>query len=106
MKTKKMHKVSKAIAKMATQSDLDCGLKIASNALVDVKWLDACFHMNTEKVDLGNLKSLLCPTHTMGRVVAQDEKVICVATNISEANGVDLIAIPIRWIESVRILME
>jgi len=88
---------------MATQADLDKGMKIGGTALVDVKWMDACFHMNAEKIDLGDLKGLLCPTHTMGRVVAQDEKVICVATNISEANGVDLIAIPIRWIECVRI---
>jgi hypothetical protein len=89
---------------MATQKELDQGLEISSKALVDVEWLDACAHMNVEKINLAKLREFLCPTHTMGKVVAQDAQVLCVATNISNANGVDLIAIPIRWIKRIRIL--
>lgn len=89
---------------MATQNELDAGLKIKSSAIVDVEWLDACAHMCIEKINRSKLKDLLCPTHTIGKVVAQDDTVICVATNISAANGLDLIAIPIRWIKSVRIM--
>jgi hypothetical protein len=92
------------VARMATQKELDEGLEIGSKALVDVEWLDACAHMNVEKIDLRRLSGFLCPTHTMGKVVAQDSNVICVATNISEANGVDLIAIPVRWVKSIQIL--
>jgi hypothetical protein len=91
-------------AKMATQSDLDNGLKIKSSCIVDVEWLDACAHMNVEKIDLRNLSAFLCSTHTLGKVVAQDDEVLCVATNISAANGLDLIAIPIKWIKSMRIV--
>jgi hypothetical protein len=92
------------VAKMATQKDLDAGLKIKMSSIVDVEWMDACAHMNVEKINLGKLGELLCPTHTIGKVVAQDDKVICVATNISAANGLDLIAIPIKWIEKVKIV--
>ena len=92
------------VAKRATQKELDAGLKIESSALVDVKWLDACAHMNVEELDTNSLIELLCPTHTLGKVVAQDDKVLVVATNISAANGLDLIAIPVRWIESVKIM--
>lgn len=92
------------VARMATQKELDAGLEIDSRALVDVEWLDACAHMNIEKINLRKLSEFLCPTHTMGRVVAQDAQVLCVATNISNANGVDLIAIPIRWVKKIQIL--
>jgi hypothetical protein len=92
------------VARMATQKELDAGLEIDSKALVDVEWLDACAHMNVEKINLAKLSDFLCPTHTMGRVVAQDDTVLCVASNISNANGVDMIAIPIRWIQKIKIL--
>ncbi|MBN2459835.1 hypothetical protein JXB28_06125 [Candidatus Woesearchaeota archaeon] len=104
MKQKK--KIAHVIAKRATQQDLDAGLKIKSSAIVDVEWLDACAHMAVEKIDPKKLSELLCPTHTIGKVVAQDKEVICVATNISAANGLDLIAIPIKWIKQVLILKE
>lgn len=104
MSAKRKSRITRAVAKMAKQSDLDRGLKIDERALVQVHWLDACAHMNVEKIDPKKLKDLLCPTLTVGRVVAQDRKVLAVATNISSANGVDLIAIPIRWIEQVKIL--
>ncbi|MFH1316738.1 MAG: hypothetical protein ABII01_04415 [Candidatus Woesearchaeota archaeon] len=89
---------------MATQKDLDRGMKIDDKALVEVEWLDACAHMNVEKLNMSKLLDFLCPTRTMGRIVAQDKKVLCVATNISNANGIDLVAIPIRWIEKVKIM--
>ncbi len=92
-----------SVAKMAMQKDLDEGLKIKSSFVVDVKWLDACQHINVEKINENDLPELLCKTHTIGKVVAQDEKVLCVATNISEANGLDIIAIPIKWIEEIKI---
>ena len=94
----------KAFAKMAMQKDLDNGLKIESKALVDVEWLDACAHMNVEKLNPNNLLEWLCPTHTIGKVVAQDSSVLCVATNISAANGLDMIAIPIRWVKLIKIM--
>ncbi|MBN2459154.1 hypothetical protein JXB28_02625 [Candidatus Woesearchaeota archaeon] len=89
---------------MATQRELDAGLRIGSSAIVDVEWLDACAHMAVEKINPKKLSELLCPTHTIGKVVAQDKQVLCVATNISAANGLDLIAIPIRWIKLIRII--
>lgn len=92
------------VAKRATQRDLDNGLKIASRALVDVEWLDACAHMNVERINPRKLINFLSPTHTIGKVVAQDKTVICVATNISAANGLDLIAIPVGWIKSINIV--
>tara|TARA_Y100000310_G_C20601972_1_gene773503 strand:- start:910 stop:1209 length:300 start_codon:yes stop_codon:yes gene_type:complete len=96
--------VARIVAKMATQQDLAKGLQISSQALVEVEWLDACAHMNVDKLDLDKLSELLCVTQTLGKVVAQDEKVICIATNISAANGLDLIAIPVKWIEKIKIL--
>jgi hypothetical protein len=92
------------VAKMATQRELDAGMKIASSAIVDVLWMDACAHMAVEKLDPEKLAELLCPTHTIGKIVAQDKQVLCVATNISAANGLDLIAIPIKWVKLVTIL--
>jgi len=92
------------VAKMAKQEDLEDGLKIRSRAVVVVDWLDACAHMNVESIDTNKLSDLLCPTHTIGKVVAQDKNVLCVATNVSSANGLDLLAIPVRWIEQVRII--
>jgi hypothetical protein len=89
---------------MATQKDLDEGLRIKSKAMVDVEWMDACAHMNVERLHPKRLLKWLCPTHTIGKVVAQDDRVLCVATNISAANGIDMIAIPVKWIERVRIV--
>jgi hypothetical protein len=60
--------------------------------------------MNVEKINPNNLLEFLCSTHTIGKVVAQDNDVLCVATNVSAANGLDLIAIPVRWIQSIRIV--
>lgn len=97
-------KSNKIVAKMATQKELDEGLKIESRALVEVNWLDACAHMNVEKVDPKKLLDFLCPTQTIGKVVAQDKEVLCVATNVSAANGLDMIAIPIKWIKCVKII--
>jgi hypothetical protein len=92
------------VAKMATQKELDEGMKIKGSSIVDVEWLDACAHMNVEKINTNNLVDWLCTTHTVGKVIAQDGDVLCVATNISEANGVDMIAIPVRWIKCVKIM--
>lgn len=91
------------IAKKATQADIDAGIVIDSSAIVDVFWMDACAHMAVEKIDTAKLSELLCPTHTIGRVVAQDDEVICIATTLSAASGVDLIAIPVKWIEMITI---
>ncbi len=102
MKTKK--KTKKIVAKMATQEDLDKGLKIKSRALVDVEWLDACAHMDVDNINPKKLQDFLCPTHTFGKVVAQDENVICIATNVSAANGLDLLAIPIKWVKCINII--
>ena len=96
--------VAGTVAKMATQEDLNQGLKLRRDCVIDVEWLDACSHMNVEKLHPKRLSEWLCVTHTVGRVVAQDEKVMCVATNFSAANGIDMIAIPIKWIESIRIM--
>lgn len=95
--------IGTVVAKIARQKELDKGLKIDTKAVVDVEWLDACAHMNVEKIDTTNLLEFLCPTHTIGKVVAQDKKVICIATNISAANGLDIIAVPVKWIESIKI---
>ena len=91
---------------MATQKDLDNGLKIDNSSLVEINWLDACAHMNVEKINTHKLMDFLCPTQTIGKVVAQNEKVVCIATNISQANGIDMIAIPIRWIKTIKIFLE
>jgi hypothetical protein len=91
-------------AKMATQKDLNNGLKISSKSLVDVEWLDACAHMNVEKIKDNSLMEWLCPTHTFGKVVAQNRNVMCIATNVSNANGLDMIAVPIKWIKKIKIL--
>lgn len=91
------------VAKMATQKDLDRGLRIEDSSFVDVEWLDACAHMSVEAINKRELIDFLCPTHTLGKVVAQDKRVICVATNISAANGIDMIAIPIRWIKNIKL---
>jgi hypothetical protein len=93
------------VAKMATQKELDAGMKIASSAIVNVEWLDACAHMAVEEIDQKKLSELLCPTQTIGKIVAQDKQVICVASNISAANGLDLIAILIKWIKQI-VIME
>ncbi|HII72296.1 TPA: hypothetical protein HA265_06080 [Candidatus Woesearchaeota archaeon] len=88
-------------AKIARQADLDKGLKTPKKAIVDVTWLDACAHMRVKRLDPGRLTDLLVESHTMGRVVAQDKNVLCVATHMNDTDGVDLIAIPIKWIEKV-----
>lgn len=97
------HKTQRVIAKKAFQKDLDAGMKVDGRAIVDVEWLDACAHMAVEKIDSAKLKDLLCPSHTMGKVVAQDDEVICVATHVSAASGIDLMAIPIKWVKSISI---
>lgn len=96
--------VARIVAKRATQKDLDSGLRIKSSSMVDVEWLDACAHMNVEKINPNSLLEFLCPTHTIGKVVAQDKNVLCIATNVSAANGLDIVAIPVKWVQSIRIV--
>ncbi len=93
-------------AKVATQQELDEGMQISTEAVVDVLWMDACFHMNVKELELVRIDDLLCPTHTFGKVVAQNENTLVVATNSSAANGIDLIAIPIKWIKSIMICVS
>ncbi len=90
-------------AKTATQRDLDRGILLPNNIFAEVNWLDACFHMNVEKLNPKRLEKWLCPTKTIGKIIAQDSSVLCIATNISNANGIDMIAIPKRWIKEIRI---
>jgi len=90
-------------AMVATQQELDSGMQMPTESVVDVLWLDACFHMNVKELELARIDELLCPTHTFGKVVAQSKNTIVIATNSSAANGIDLIAIPIKWIESITI---
>ena len=71
--------VAGIVAKMATQKDLNKGLKLDRKSIVEVEWLDACAHMDVRKLRPDKLLDLLCVTHTIGRVVAQDKDVLCVA---------------------------
>ena len=64
--------VAGIFAKMATQKDLDGNIKIKNSSIVDVEWLDACAHTNVEAINPKKLLEWLCPTHTFGKVVAQD----------------------------------
>jgi len=88
-------------AMVATQEELNKGMQIPTDMVVDVSWLDACFHMNVKELELARIDELLCPTHTFGRIVAQNNNTLVIATNSSAANGIDLIAIPMRWVEKI-----
>ncbi|MFH1770362.1 MAG: hypothetical protein ABH828_02280 [archaeon] len=96
--------VARIKAKVARQEELDSGMQIPTDMVVDILWLDACFHMNVKELELARIDELLCPTHTFGKVVAQNNNTLVVATNSSAANGIDLIAIPIRWIQEITML--
>jgi len=100
MKTKN----KESVAKIATLHDLENGPEVKKGTILDVQWLDACAHTNVEKINSKNLLELLCPTNTIGKLIAVDHQVLCLATNISAANGLDLLAIPVRWIESIKII--
>lgn len=93
-------------AMVATQEELDQGIQIPTEAVVDVLWMDACFHMNVKELELERVDELLCPTHTFGKIAAQTEDTIAVVTNSSAANGADILAIPIKWVKKITIFQQ
>jgi hypothetical protein len=71
--------------------------------IVEVVWMDAALHERIPKLDLTKLEEFLVESHTFGKLVAEDEKVMLVATHMNRVEGADILAIPKGWIKEVNV---
>ena len=95
-----MIKKTQVVAQMATQEDIEEGIEIQTGAIVDIDWID------TQSQKIQGVIESICPTNTVGKVISVDGQVIFVATTISAAKGIDLVAIPVESIETITIIAE
>ena len=76
-------------------------LALARAPLVEVIWFDAASHARVDKLD-SNLSALLVESHTFGKIVAENTKVLVIATHMNSSDGLDFIAIPKGWVKIIK----
>jgi len=97
------YKIATKKHKMTNKTKTICKSKMAlvKAPLVEVVWMDAASHSRVSKIALGNLSELLVESHTFGKIVAENGKVVVVATHMNNSDGLDFIAIPKGWIKII-----
>ena len=76
-------------------------MALARAHVVEVVWSDAASHSKVEKLKLNSLNSLLVESHTFGKIVAENRRVIVIATHMNDSDGLDFIAIPKGWVKII-----
>jgi len=76
-------------------------LALARAPLVEVVWFDAASHARVDKLSF-DLSSLLVESHTFGKIVAENSRVLVVATHMNNSDGLDFIAIPKGWVKIIK----
>ena len=77
-------------------------MALARAPLVEVVWQDAASHSRVEKLKLNSLNSLLVESHSFGKIVAENSRVLVVATHMNNSDGLDFIAIPKGWVKIIK----
>lgn len=71
--------------------------------IVEVVWMDAALHEKIPQIELAKIEDLLIESHTFGKLVAENDKVLLVATHMNVAEGADILAIPKGWVKEVKV---
>jgi hypothetical protein len=71
---------------------------------VKVTWNDAASTFKEYKINAENPSEHLTICETIGELVAKDDKAIVLVMHGSQCDGVDIMAIPRDWCQSIEIL--
>ena len=71
---------------------------------VKVTWNDAASTFKSYRINAENPEEHLTRCETVGELVAKDEKAIVLVMHGSQCDGVDIMAIPRDWCQSIEVL--
>ena len=71
---------------------------------VKVTWNDAASTFKTYRINANDPKEHLTTCETIGELVAEDDKAMVLVMHGSHCDGVDIMAIPRDWCQSVEVL--
>jgi len=71
---------------------------------VKVTWNDAASTWKQMKINAENPSEHLTQCETLGELVAKDDKAIVLVMHGSQCDGVDIMAIPRDWCQSIEVL--
>ena len=71
---------------------------------VKVTWNDAASTWKQKRINVENPSEHLTQCETLGELVAKDDKAIVLVMHGSQCDGVDIMAIPRDWCQSIEVL--
>ena len=71
---------------------------------VKVTWNDAASTWKQKRINAENPSEHLTQCETLGELVAKDDKAIVLVMHGSQCDGVDIMAIPRDWCQSIEVL--
>jgi len=74
--------------------------------LVRVKWNDAAQQIKICAINGNNPEEHLAKCETVGELIIDDRKALILVQHWSDTDGVDILAIPRDWCQSIEILQE
>jgi len=71
---------------------------------VKITWYDAASTFKEYRIDAENPAEHLTKCETIGEMVAKDDKAIVLVMHGSQCDGVDIMAIPRDWCQTIEVL--
>ena len=74
--------------------------------LVKVTWLDAAQQIKLHTINAKNPEMHLAVCETIGEIIIDDPKVLILVQHWSDTDGIDILAIPRDWCQTIEVLKE
>jgi len=74
--------------------------------LVKVVWLDAAQQIKVHALNANNPSEHLATCETIGELVIEDDKALILVQHWSDTDGIDIMAIPKDWCQTIDIIRE
>ena len=74
--------------------------------LVKVVWLDAAQQIKVHTLNAKNPSEHLAICETIGELVIEDDKALILVQHWSDTDGIDIMAIPKDWCQTIDIIRE
>jgi len=74
--------------------------------LVKVKWWDAAQQIKIHAVNAKLPQSHLALCETIGELIVDDPKVLILVQHWSDTDGIDILAIPKDWCQTIEVIKE
>jgi len=100
----KEKKVNTRSAKMIDNTSREGETLGSVGPFVKVTWNDAASTFKTYRINGENPSEHLTVCETVGELVAEDDKAMVIVMHGSQCDGVDIMAIPRDWCQSVEVL--